>query len=136
MKRENRNYEESLDAMHDYLDSFAELDLMECDDAGQHHDLAVALAGRLADIQPAEDQRSTFKHINRCLAALVWRAEDGWQDWEDVDFLAEELVRHLPDGWTEEDVCGLWERAIDVAKKRVPPMRNAAAVCRMAAAMA
>lgn len=128
MKKENKNYKECMEAMNDFVISFGELDLMECCDERQHLELATALAGRIADMEPKEDQRSIFKHLSRCLSVVVWRAAEGWQDWEDVEMLAREMVSYLPDGWMLEDVEGLWERAIDEAKKRVPPMHKAYAL--------
>lgn len=120
MKENNKNFEECMEEMDSFVTSFAELDIMEYCSAEDHYALANALAAIVADMGEAESFRSTFKHFSRWLAVVVFRAEEEAQDWEDVEYLARDLVHYLPEGWQMEDVEGLWERAVDVARGTVP----------------
>ena len=120
MTKENKNYRECMEVMDDFVTSFAELDMMEYGDEESHLKLGTVLAAMIADMQPQADQISTFKHFYKRLAVVVWRSMEGDQDWEDVEYLARDLVSHLPGGWGPEDVEGFRERATDAAKGVVP----------------
>lgn len=121
MKKTNKNFAECLDAMKRNVYGSVKLELMGRDDVEQHLRLVAEVLDILKDVAPAMDWGENYEW----LAGNVALGAEGIYEWYYIDAAAESLVFDLPDGWTREDVEGLWERAIDVVEKRVPPMHKA-----------